>query len=137
MVDLKALEAITGTPWKRDAIEPGSGVEEAYSEPGGLWVSRDVGSELWDAMLPGTGQDAAWGVEDPAVAVANVKDAWLRRKTARPNLRRVCFPCCATCRKAGFGFEGEIVCRDNGADEGVDALDLCDHYSPIPTKEPT
>jgi hypothetical protein len=44
MVDLKALEAITGTEWRADAAGY-ENVAEGYLDSSGLWLSREHGED--------------------------------------------------------------------------------------------
>jgi hypothetical protein len=51
--------------------------------------------------------------------------------------RMIDIPCCATCRYAGFGYEGEIDCCNvpESWNNGVSHLGLCDAYESRSEKE--
>lgn len=132
MVDLKALEAITGTEW-RATDTPAvvfSPVFEAYeTDVDGVLLSlaRDevFGSwSLWGASIPT--QDV--NNPDPVAAVRDIFAIHERRKTARPNLRRLDVNCCYTCANACHDGMGGVSCNDNRTHEDVSPIHVCDNY---------
>jgi hypothetical protein len=132
MVDLEALKAITGTEWQevdiaREPFDPTTEFYETRVDGAPMTLSRVkvFGSwTLWGAAIPTQGIHCP----DPAVAVRDIFAIHERRKTARPNLRRLDVGCCYTCANAFHDGMGGVSCNDQQTHEDVSPIHVCDHY---------
>ena len=132
-IDLKALEAITGTEWRavdlaREPFDPPTEFYETTVDGTPLTLSRSKFRDnwsLWGASIPTQGIHCP----EPEVAVRDVFAIHERRKTARPNLRRLDVGCCYTCANACHDGMGGVSCNDNRTHEDVSPIHVCDHYA--------
>lgn len=132
MVDLKVLKAITGTEWwevdiAREPFDPPTEFYETSVDGVPLTLTRSKfrnNWSLWSAAIPT--QDI--NNPDPVAAVRDIFAIHQRRKTARPNLRRLDVGCCYTCANACHDGMGGVSCNDHQTHEDVSPIHVCDHY---------